>query len=461
MHDSRSRPDPDAFLNPLLERLAFIETDNDRLKTSLSDRNFNAEIQNIALREQLEQAKVELAGQQEALDNFCRELLAAAQARDGAQAESDEQLKLREAAVRERDDMSRRLDDAQRTSAGAEALKARLDESLRDAGTLQLQLDLARQAKVEVLRELAALRDETENGRRVSAAKEAELNLELEDVRRAEKIMRLQAGLSYAERAEAVEAALDRYRTHEAALREAQPPPAEPRMPPEELLDPVWAKALPALRRPLSAAYEHLRHLNLSVIPAGPRAMIRLAGASLTQTSDMLKTLEEFFDERAPAAAPGRAEAPLDAALAAWENAFKQRRIAIVRRVAPGLPQVLLCEESLRSAVFQVLLNAYEAMPRGGTLTLKASRESSTGGVLVRFSDTGPGFAPKTLTTLFTPFSAARPGHLGLGLCLARRVMRRFGGDVSAANASNKKGAVVTLRLAPHDAPLPQPPPGG
>ncbi len=484
MHDPRLTPNPDAILDPLLERLAFVETANHRLKDRLSERSFNAEFRNAALREQLEQAKAELARQQEALDNFCRAILSAARERDQAQAEAKENLKLRDGAMLERDgamlerdELSRRLDQAQQALAGAEAresdVKGRIEEALREAGMLKLQLDIALRDVAEMKRERdaalhaakllelqagiarkekeeaaglsaqqlrerdAALRAAEENGRlimaakeendrRVLAAMEAQLEWERRDARGAQRALRQSLQ----------------------ACAEVQAPadfPAPAAL--EGLLDPVWVKALAALRSPIVSAYARLRQLNLAAIGAGPRAMIRLAAVSLTQTSDMLKTLEEFFDESSFAAEPGRAEAALEKALASWENAFKQRRIEIVRRVESNLPQVLLREEPLRVAVFQVLWNAYEAMPRGGILTVQASRQAETGAILVRFSDTGPGFAPKTLDHLFTPFGAVRPGHLGLGLCLARRIVRRFGGEVSAANAPNKKGAFIVLKL--------------
>ena len=219
----------------------------------------------------------------------------------------------------------------------------------------------------------------------------------------------------------------------------------------EGLSDPVWDKIIPGLRRPVTSAFNRLRQLPLAAIPEGPRAMIRLAAASLTQASDTLKALEEYFDEDNSPPAPARAEVPIDAALASWDRSFRQRRITIVRRVDLGLPHVLIREESLRVAVFQILRNAHDAMPAGGTLNVQISRNESSGGVTARFSDTGPGFSPRALETLFTPFSNARSGHLGLGLSLARKILRRYGGDLEAVN-SPSKGALITLLIAPADA---------
>jgi signal transduction histidine kinase len=253
----------------------------------------------------------------------------------------------------------------------------------------------------------------------------------------------------------ALEVGTERAVLKERALRRLgkKAPDAAPQ-PLEGLLDPVWAKVLPTLRGPVAAAFSRLRQIPLGSVPEGPRAMLRFAAVSLTQTSDMLKSLEEFYREDGIPAESRRAEAAIEAALASWEVPLRQRKISVIRRVEAGLPPVMVNEESLRVAVFQVLRNAYDAMPIGGSLTVALSRDAATGGVSARFSDTGPGFSPAALETLFAPFAGARAGHLGLGLGLARRILRRCGGDVEAGNnPAPAKGAFVAMNLVPQSRP--------
>ena len=133
---------------------------------------------------------------------------------------------------------------------------------------------------------------------------------------------------------------------------------------------------------------------------------------------------------------------------------MKSRGITVLRSTEPELPQVLFHAATLRVTLFQVLRNAYDAMPRGGMLTVRMSKEEKTGNVLLTFSDTGKGFSEDALMTLFAPFASTRKGHLGLGLALVRRTMRAFGGDADAANGE-KSGAVITLRFPPASDPPP------
>lgn len=648
MRDPRP-PKSDPTLDPLLERLAFLEKTNGGLKDQLTERRFGLEVQNAALREQLEAARAELARQQEALENFCRETLAAGQARDRAEAAAQEAFQVRDDALRLREEMRGQLEADAKAREEAAALEAavrresqELEEKIRgelksallDAQNLRAQLEISLQEKSEAVERAAAelrsraeaeaasaeaqrrkteadgawearlgvaaaerekLLAENEDVRRVAAAMEAQIQLERrsfeearaegDDLRRRleaaeaerdlerlnarndrsalsalelqlqqerlsahearqslsasleqaeaqaarqlkaqsdalaereERLVRLEdelhalreahgkseaelgrlAGVAAqrdalaAERdalaakvehareaiARAEEALRDLQRRSDegaaefrakldaAAAERAERAAAEPvESPDQSLLDPVWAKVIPTLRRTVAASFARLRQLPLGSIPEGPRAMIRMAAVSLTQTSDMLKALEEYFDESGAPAAPGKAETAVEAALAAWDAPMRRRQIAVQKRVDPGLPKVVLADEPLRVAVFQILRNTHDAMPRGGSLSVHIGRDAATGGVLVRFADSGPGFSAKTLETLFAPFASARPGHLGLGLTLARRILRRFGGDVEAANAAAPaKGVVVTLRLVPPQdvPPLAAEPPG-
>jgi signal transduction histidine kinase len=465
MRDARGFVGGGEDLGPLLERLAFLESTNSGLKGDLDDTAFRAEIQTMALREQLQSAQLEVSRQQEILDNFCRETLAAVRARDEAKAQAQAALtQSQEAVERLKAELTAELDAALKDKSDAAHLveKTLLEKevALQVLATVRLQAEADRRAKDdadarvrrmdETLSSREALYAKTaEDDRRTLAAMAAQLEFERQQADEARREARRVQGqveetaLTFAAPSAPVPAASE--------IPAAQPPvtPAPASTPAAASQEPAWDKILPTLRRPVSAAFARLRQLPLAAIPEGPRAMIRMAAVSLTQASDMLKALEEFFREPAEEPAPGRAETSIEAVLAAWEAPFKQRRITFVRRFEPSLPHVLMRDESLRVAVFQVLRNAYEALPRGGSVTVHVSHEGD--GVKARFSDSGKGFSSEALTALFVPFSAARPGHLGLGLALARKLLRGCGGDLEAANAP-VKGAVVTVHLAAHGA---------
>jgi PAS domain S-box-containing protein len=101
--------------------------------------------------------------------------------------------------------------------------------------------------------------------------------------------------------------------------------------------------------------------------------------------------------------------------------------IAIVRRI-DSLARAMVDERQMRDALGNVLRNAVEAMPQGGTLTL----EVSVDGELVRIAieDTGPGLSNESLAYLFEPLVTSKPLGLGLGLTTAKALIENQSGTI-------------------------------
>jgi len=117
--------------------------------------------------------------------------------------------------------------------------------------------------------------------------------------------------------------------------------------------------------------------------------------------------------------------------------------VRIVREVES--PPVLLADpEFLRTCLYNVVSNAFEAMPGGGTLTVRCRIEGAQ--LVLSFADTGCGVAPEHLDKLFTPLFSTKRGGLGLGLALTRRVIEEHGGKVQFTSVAGE-GSQVTLTL--------------
>jgi signal transduction histidine kinase len=99
----------------------------------------------------------------------------------------------------------------------------------------------------------------------------------------------------------------------------------------------------------------------------------------------------------------------------------------------------------LECTLDQLVANALEAMPDGGTLTLHLHEEGESCSLSV--SDTGPGIAAEAIPHLFEPFATTKPsGHLGLGLALCRNMVLSQRGRLQVASLAGQ-GATVTLTL--------------
>jgi signal transduction histidine kinase/HAMP domain-containing protein len=150
---------------------------------------------------------------------------------------------------------------------------------------------------------------------------------------------------------------------------------------------------------------------------------------------------------------PGRHLAAVDAAVAVREVlalvAPQARRQGVELRRAGEGPAMALADDLLLQQVFlNLVLNALQAMPAGGVLTVGAGADADA--VCVTVADTGPGIPEAARRHLFQPFRRARPdgSGTGLGLFISEALVRRCGGALSVASEPGR-GAVFTVRLRP------------
>jgi signal transduction histidine kinase len=108
---------------------------------------------------------------------------------------------------------------------------------------------------------------------------------------------------------------------------------------------------------------------------------------------------------------------PLANALCLLEARFKHQGIAAMLEVSSELPPIRGRAEQLEQVFLNVLVNAWHAMPDGGTVTIAAC-ETTDRKVRLRFSDTGIGMAAEVLARVFEPFYSTK-GERGTGLGLA------------------------------------------
>ena len=76
-----------------------------------------------------------------------------------------------------------------------------------------------------------------------------------------------------------------------------------------------------------------------------------------------------------------------------------------------------------------LIRNAFDAMPNGGTLTIKSERVADN--VVFSFADTGIGMSEGTLQKLWTPLFTTKPGGMGLGLPICKRFVEAHGGTIA------------------------------
>jgi two-component system, NtrC family, sensor kinase len=124
-----------------------------------------------------------------------------------------------------------------------------------------------------------------------------------------------------------------------------------------------------------------------------------------------------------------------------------QQSIRSVENLEAGLPHVWASETGMRSICMNLMMNAVQAMPSGGTLTVRTRRHGPAR-VLLEVGDTGPGIQPHHMDRIWDPFFTTKPTGqgTGLGLSITQRIVTRHGGQIHAAN-SEGGGALFVVEL--------------
>jgi signal transduction histidine kinase len=138
---------------------------------------------------------------------------------------------------------------------------------------------------------------------------------------------------------------------------------------------------------------------------------------------------------------PGEA---VDVALLLTERLFDDAGVTVVRRVERSACLVRTSTGRLEQALVNVLLNACEATPRKGTVTVSCRIDRDTGRVRIEIADAGDGIAPEALERVFEPFYGTR-GRLGLGLSVARDIVEGLDGSIEIESRPGRGTRVVFL----------------
>lgn len=138
------------------------------------------------------------------------------------------------------------------------------------------------------------------------------------------------------------------------------------------------------------------------------------------------------------------------------------RRIALHLHFPDAFPAMTAFPGEIDQAFMNLINNAIDAMPEGGTLTIEGAAEE--GHLIIRVADTGRGIAPEHREYLFDPFFTTRvtEGGLGLGLALTHQIVTKYKGEISVESELGR-GTIFTVRLplSETDEPMEAIPQGG
>lgn len=130
------------------------------------------------------------------------------------------------------------------------------------------------------------------------------------------------------------------------------------------------------------------------------------------------------------------------------EHRTSSGSLKVIREFVPSIPWAVDAQQ-FRQILWNLCLNAVEAMPEGGELRVSVSVRGAT--LEVAVSDTGDGIAAADVSHVFEPFFSTKPEGTGLGLALVHRIVQDHGGEIDVRSAPGL-GTTFTLTLPARNA---------
>jgi signal transduction histidine kinase len=216
------------------------------------------------------------------------------------------------------------------------------------------------------------------------------------------------------------------------------------------------------IRNPLGAIFLHVDLLTEELQQPSPDSATQVAEA-LTAIKTELVRLDDLVQDYLSLVRVGtieRTPQDLQAAVQAWSAEFQAwtagRGVQLQVDGLETLGAVAFHASTLRRALLNLVQNAVDAVPPGGTVTLAGHGTATQ--VQLRVHDTGRGIPDELLPQIFEPLYTTKPGGTGLGLYIVQQIVQAHDGEVTVESAAGR-GTTVTLTL-PRAAATPSAEPG-
>ena len=200
------------------------------------------------------------------------------------------------------------------------------------------------------------------------------------------------------------------------------------------------------IRNPLSTIKTSAEMLRKSV-DADSAVAHEMAGYISTEVDRTNALVTRFLDFARPLALhleKTDLAAVIDRAVTEVEKHTPPFEVTIYKNYSPEIPPLLLDGQLMERVLYNLLLNAAQASPARGSVTVKTRQLGDT--VEIAVIDRGAGIDPKDLETIFNPFFTTKLGGVGLGLAIVSKIVDEHGGTI-AVESEPDSGSVFRIFL--------------
>ncbi len=197
------------------------------------------------------------------------------------------------------------------------------------------------------------------------------------------------------------------------------------------------------VKNPLNAMMIHLELLKEKVDMSSEDAQqsLEIIGGEIRRLDRSVQGFLKFIRPQELTLKPVDLNALLKSVTALLEAEWQKEGIRFVLQLDPALPPIVADEELLHQVFLNILLNACQAMPDGGMVTITTERETREFN-MVTIADTGVGIPPEDLEKIFQLYYTTKPDGSGIGLSLVYRIVQMHDG---AIDVSSEEGGGTTM----------------
>ena len=198
------------------------------------------------------------------------------------------------------------------------------------------------------------------------------------------------------------------------------------------------------IANPLASMSSELEMIEGESDLARVRASIGVVKEQVTRMGRTLREMTDFARRRGDETAAVPIDIAVDDALRMVRHDPRARRVRFSVEVGRDFPPLRMVEDHLVMVLVNLIINAFDAMPEGGSLTIRSSRDA--GGVSLSISDTGLGMGDDVLSRAMEPLftTKGRGRGTGLGLSVSADIVRNAGGTL---RLTSKPGCGTTATL--------------
>jgi C4-dicarboxylate-specific signal transduction histidine kinase len=166
----------------------------------------------------------------------------------------------------------------------------------------------------------------------------------------------------------------------------------------------------------------------------------------ISRIADILKQLSGFSKTPPVELKPWKVNSLIESSLSLIQYDKRAKDVTIVRDLWTEMPEITTDGNQLSQVIVNIVLNAVDAMPAGGTLTIRSRVKDDH--IVIIFEDTGIGISKENISRIFDPFFTTKEKGTGLGLAVSYSIIKKLNGSLTVESEMHRGSTfVITLPM--------------